>query len=132
MSAPNLLEWAGHYLRARDAMERKLKSLDTLPDKLVAHYKDRDVTFFAEQDLTAKHASASGVVTIVTLQKKANFDVLVQQFSTFAQNANLTIIFVNPKLNEKWLIKPSVHVAVADKSSLKTGLSAMFETVPVV
>jgi hypothetical protein len=44
----------------------------------------------------------------------------------------LTVIFVNPKLNEKWLLKPAVHAAVADKTSLRLGLQAMYDTVPVV
>ena len=132
MKQINLLEWSKHYVQARDAIERKLKTIDEKPDRLICTYKDKQVTFIAEETLTAKSLDANAFTTIVTLQTTKNFDALIDQFAVFSQHPKLTIIFVNPKLNEKWMIKPAVHAAVADKSTLKLGLQSMFDTVPSV
>jgi hypothetical protein len=56
----------------------------------------------------------------------------VKEFSTLAAKNDLTVLFVNPKQNEKWSMKPAVHAAVADKESLKAGLTTMFQVVPTI
>ena len=125
-----LNEWCVHYIRARDAFEQKLKSIDEAPDKIVCHYKDKDATFLPIE--TLRSDLPSGSLTVVCLQNQQNFDTLVSNFSEYAKNPNLTIIFLNPKLDEKWLLKPAVHAAVADKANLKQGLATMYQMVPEV
>ena len=130
MKSVNLREWCMHYIKARDAMERKLKSIEEKDGNLIAHYKDKDVLFVGQEKLTTTHASHDGFATLVCLQTQENFDTLVDSFSKFSANQKLTIIFVNPQLEEKWIIKPAVHAAVADKSSLKAGLLTLYQMVP--
>jgi hypothetical protein len=132
MKGIDLLDCCVHYIKARDAIERKLKSLDQQKDRVVARYKDKEVTFLGEEKLSTAAASMQGFVTVLTVQNQENFNTLVAEFSTFHKNPGLTIIFLNPVLNEKWLIKPAVHASVADKTSLKLGLQAMYDTVPAV
>jgi len=126
----NLLEWCVHYAKARDAIEQKLKSMDEKPDRIVCHYKDKEVTFLPMEKLATD--LPAGLVTIVCVQNQQNFDTLVENFSEYSKNPGLTIIFLNPKLDEKWLIKPAIHAAVADKASLKTGLLTLYQMVPEV
>jgi hypothetical protein len=128
----DLLEWCNSYIKSRDSMERTLKSLEKHGDHLVATHKTKTVTWFGQESLDTKGASVEGHVSIVCLQNQQNFNTLVQHFSEFAKNPNLTIMFLNPKLNEKWSLKPGVHAAVADKQSLKLGLQSMYDTVPAV
>ncbi|MBN1646342.1 hypothetical protein JW868_04860 [Candidatus Woesearchaeota archaeon] len=66
---------------------------------------------------------------IITLNTQKNVQIFIRQFSKYAQNLFLTIIFVNPSANQKWLIKPHVHNLVADKTSLKRGIMALSENV---
>ena len=69
---------------------------------------------------------------LVTLNTSQNALKMVKMFPALAELTNLTIIFCNPNANQKWLIKPKVHAFVADKTSLKAGIMALFETVPPV
>lgn len=123
-------EWCVHYIKARDAMTRKLVSIDEKNDKIIAHYKDKEVTFLPTETLPS--VAPSGTATIVCLQNEKNFDILINRFEDYAKNQDLTVMFLNPTLNEKWVLKPAVHAAVADNESLKTGLRAMFDTVPAL
>lgn len=128
--AVDLTEWTEQYIRSRDAMERTLVGLERSGDSIVAkHKRDRMVTFLPQQQLSVP-AENEGNITIVTLQNQQNFNTLVQRFDAFATNSSLTVIFLNPVLHEKWVIKPAVHAAVADKSTLKNGLQTLYQTVP--
>jgi hypothetical protein len=126
----DLTDWCSSYVKSRDAMERTLKSIDKQGNHLVATHKNKVVTWVPQETLDTKGVAVDGMVTIVCLQNQHNFSTLLQHFGDFAKNANLTIMFVNPKINEKWSIKPAVHAAVADKQSLKLGLQSMYDTVP--
>ncbi len=128
----DLITWAEHYLKARDSFERQLVSLERAEPGLVVTYKKRELKVVGEEKLTIAAASVRGNVLLVTTQTEANFDVLVKEFSKFTAKDDLTIIFANPTTNEKWIIKPSVHAAVADKTNLKAGLTTMFQTVPTI
>jgi hypothetical protein len=128
----DLVTWCEQYVRSRDAMERKLKTLERKGESVVATYKDKTVTFLSQPSLDEKHIPADGHVTIVCLQNQENFNTLVTHFAAYARNPNLTIMFLNPQLNEKWSLKPAVHAAVADKASLKTGLQTLYQTVPAL
>ena len=126
----NLEEWTEHYIKSRDAFERKLVNLSKGKGQLVAEYKDRTVVFVCSDELPEK--VPEGFATVVCLQKESNFKSLLNYFSEYSKHSGLTIIFANPKLNEKWLVKPAIHSSVADKSTLKTGLRALYDSVPGV
>lgn len=127
----DLLEWCEHYIRSRDAMERKLVKLERVGESILATYKDRAVRWLPMAQL-AVPAENEGNVSVVTLQTQANFNTLVSEFAVLAENPGLTILFINPSLNEKWVLKPAVHASVADKSTLKSGLQTLYQTVPPV
>lgn len=128
----DLTNWCKNYIQSRDAMERKLVSVDDKGEQLLVTYKNRVVTFVPQTVLDDSAAKIDGIVTVVTLQTPANFNILLNKFGEFAKNPNLMVIFVNPVVEEKWLLKPHVHAAVADKSSLKAGLTSLYQTVPPV
>ena len=128
----DLLTWCEQYIRSRDAMERKLKTLERKGDVIIAAYKDKAVTFLPQASLDEKNIPSDGHATIVCVQTNANFNTLVNNFMAYAKNPHLTVIFLNPQLNEKWSLKPAVHAAVADHSNLKAGLQTHFQTVPTV
>lgn len=128
----DLTEWCEHYARSRDAFERKIVSMVCKgPDVLVTK-KDGVLTYVVMPELSASVAKHDGATTAVCLQTPKNFAALVDSFALFAKKEDLTVIFVNPRVHEKWVVKPAVHHAVADKESLKAGLKALYDTVPEV
>ena len=61
-----------------------------------------------------------------------SIDTLIRNFSAFAQHKQLSVTFVHPGTNEKWILHPHTHALVSDPESLATGLKAMAESVPSV
>ena len=92
-------------------------------------YKKRDLVVVCQDTLSVEKIPTNGHVLLVVRQNKQNFDALLKGITTLAKNPDLTVAFANTKSTEKWLLKPAVHVGVADPASLKTGLQAMYETV---
>jgi hypothetical protein len=128
----DLVTWAEHYLRARDAFERKMVSMEKTDTGLVVTYKNRKLVVVAQDKLDDTVATSKDEILLVTAQTDANFAALLKAFAAFAEKKDLTVVFVNPKLNEKWLLKPAIHASVADKESLKAGLTTMFQAVPTI
>jgi len=125
----SLVEWAEQYLRARDAFERAIVSIEKNKNGLEVTYKKKELTVLCQETLDVKAVPASGHVLLAVTQSKVNFDALVAGFKSLAQNPTLTVAFVNVKTTEKWLVKPHVHANVADPTSLKAGLQSLYETV---
>ena len=63
-----------------------------------------------------------------------NLDELYDNWDKYASIVSLKVYFINPSssLEKKWVISPYVHSKISDKSSLKAGLNALFETVEPV
>lgn len=131
-----ILEWAKHYYKHRDTIFRKIDNMEQSPDKLTIMYKDGSVeVVLPSPDLEKVDLSKiNPLTTVVTLNTKGNFNVLVDKWKQFAAAKDLKIIFFNSKseLEERWIIKPYFHNKIADEKSLKQGLKAMFETVQIL
>ena len=69
--------------------------------------------------------------SIVTLNSKENFDMIIKNWHKLISFKFLNIIFANPfsALDKKWVIFPYTHHKICDESSLENGLRAMFEMV---
>ncbi|MFH1649139.1 MAG: hypothetical protein ABIA93_01160 [Candidatus Woesearchaeota archaeon] len=61
----------------------------------------------------------------VTESTSENIDRLIAEWDKFANNPNITLIFVNVSNGDKWGLKPYHHAKIADKSTLKQGLLSM-------
>ena len=131
MTSEHLIEWAEHYLRARDSFERKMISLAKTKTGLDVKYKTRELLVLCQNALDVKTVPATGHVLLVVTQSKSNFDALIEGFKSLAHNPDLTVAFANTKTTEKWLVKPHVHVNVADPVSLKKGLQSLYDAVAV-
>lgn len=131
MSENALLDWAEHYLRARDVFERKIVSLERRTAGLLVTYKHRKLVVLCQHTFEINSVPTSGHVLLVVTQSVANFETLITNFSSLARNPDLTVAFVNPATAEKWLLKPHVHANVAHPESLRAGLQTLYETISV-
>lgn len=131
---PELLDWAEQYVRHRDLFEKKVVSIERQEARLVIKNKDGSlttcfVTDSLDEDLLTALAKEEKLL-LVTRNFKANLDFLIKHWSQFAKLLGLKLVFANVKQNEKWVLVPHSHAAVADPDSLALGLQAMFEAVP--
>lgn len=108
----DLREWTVLYVRHKDMMARKLVSHQDAGDTIRFEFKDHILTAHVMERLAVP--AIEGRALIVTLHTKENVDALIRQWKEFAKHPGLTVIFVNLKRNEKWLIHPHTHESISD------------------
>ena len=128
----DLKEWTIHHIKQKDLVTKDLVSYKEEGDKILCEYKEgRKATYYCWTNLELEKIKIIGnneTATLVCNCNEHNFKVLVDNWNLFKIKQNLTFIFLNPALAEKWVIKPFVHAKIADPSTLKQGLRTMYET----
>ncbi len=124
-----LLEWSENYLKNRDLTLRKIVSLkvDEKNDLIDVKFKDKAVKHHIYPILDEKVLNGTGSRVIVCLNSKENFDFLIKNWGKISKIKDFSMLFVNLKHNDKWLINPYVHSMIADPESLESGLKTMFD-----
>jgi hypothetical protein len=107
-----LREWLLLYLRHRDAYARKLQRIEEKGDEIVCAYLDHQVRVYALERLQVPRVT--GKTVVATLQTRENVEFLLKHWGEFERLKELTIIFVNPARNEKWLLKPALHSQISE------------------
>jgi len=128
-----LKEWTIHYVKNKDITLRKLVKYDEHLSKeyIEFQFKDKTAIYNIVDDLKEdvfNKIKAYEHKAIVCLNSLENFHFLIKNWKKFSEIKNLTIIFVNLKLNDKWVINPHTHSMIADPESIESGLKTMFDT----
>ena len=135
---PYMMEWTINFVKNKDVISRKIEKIETGKSgfDLYVKYKDKEQYFIIaptilDIDLTIQRLNNNSYFSIVTLNSRGNFDILVKNWSRLVNFKFLNIIFINPfsELDKKWIICPCTHNKICDESSLKAGLMSMFEMV---
>ncbi|KYK25755.1 hypothetical protein AYK26_01945 [Euryarchaeota archaeon SM23-78] len=128
----DLIEWTVHHIKQKDLVKKDLISYKEDKDKILCEYKEGlKGIYYCNENLELdriKALKSEETATFVCIANEHNFKVLVDNWDLFKTKKNLTFIFLNPKLAEKWIIKPYVHAKIADPISLKQGLRTMYDT----
>jgi hypothetical protein len=129
----SLKEWTINYIRHKDVVSGKLVEIDSdsKKDFLTVKFKDKTVKHYIVTKLDEKVMSLLNnpdYKVIVTFNNEENFNFLVKHWEKISVVKNLTVIFVNLKINDKWIINPYLHSMIADPESIETGLRTMFDT----
>ena len=132
MSAVEVLkEWMKTLLKNRDISDRNILSFEDNGSDFVVKRKDCDWFVFVRSELDGvSDFLRQGKVIVVTLNLRKNVDFLFANWSSLAKLDQLCFYFVNPAINERWVIYPATHDKIADKASLKQGLESLFLSVP--
>ena len=133
-----LVEWTINFLKNKDILAKKIEKIENGKDgfDLYVKYKDREqYVIVAPQlrdfDSITKKINNNFYFSIVTLNSKENFDVIVKNWKALVGFKFLNIIFVNPfsESDTKWVVFPHTHHKICDEDSLETGLKSMFGAV---
>ena len=133
-----LLDWTINFVKNKDIISKKIEKIENGKDgfDLYVKYKDREQYFIiaaniADIDSIIQKLNNNSYFSIVTLNSKENFDVIIKNWSRLISFKFLNIIFVNlfSDMDKKWIVFPHTHHKICDESSLETGLRAMFEMV---
>lgn len=127
-----LIEWTVHHIKQKDMVTRDLVSYKEEGDKVLCEYKEgKKIAFYCTENLELEKIKVvpdNEAATFVCTCNEHNFKTLVDNWNLFKTKQNLTFIFLNPDLAEKWVIKPYVHAKIADPATLKQGLRTMYDT----
>ncbi len=127
----DLKEWAIHHIKQKDMVKRDLVSIKEEDGKLICDLKEGIAVYYYADNLNfekMKSVTDNDVTYFVCECNEHNFKLLVTNWDLFKTKPNLTLIFLNPKLSEKWIIKPYIHARIADPATLKQGLRTMYDT----
>ncbi|MBI2654583.1 hypothetical protein HYX02_07315 [Candidatus Woesearchaeota archaeon] len=130
-----LLEWAINFVKNKDIVSKKIEAIENGRNgfDLYVKYKDREQYFLIipkieDIDSIIQKINNENYFSIVTLNSKENFEVILKNWGKLIGFKFLNIIFVNPfsELDKKWIIFPHTHHKICDESALETGLKSMF------
>ena len=133
-----LVDWTVNFIKNKDIISKKIEKIENGKDgfDLYVRYKDREQYFIiaaniADIDAIIQKLNSNSYFSIVTLNSKENFDIVIKNWNRLIGFKFLNIIFVNPfsGMDKKWIVFPHTHHKVCDESSLKNGLKSMFEAV---
>ena len=128
----DLKEWTIHHIKQKDLVIKDLISYKEEGDAVICEYKEgRKATYYCQENLELskiKSVKEEENACFVCMCNEHNFKLLVDNWDLFKTKKNLTFIYLNPELAEKWVIKPFVHAKIADPVTLKQGLRTMYDT----
>lgn len=133
-----LVEWAMQFIKNKDLISKKIEKIENGKDgfDIYVKYRDREQYFIiapsiADIDLIIERLNNNFYFSIVTLNSRGNFEIILKNWNKLVNFKFLNIIFVNPfsELDKRWVVFPHTHHKICDESSLENGLRAMFEMV---
>ncbi len=130
----SLKEWSINFVKHKDIFNNRLIDFKVLQDMIEFEFKDKKHLYIILPELTdsLKEKIRDSFITIVCLNKKDNLNYVIKNWDMFIKNKELNIIFVNPIINDKWILNPYVHEIISEKESLSQGLKTLFEGVQEV
>ena len=133
-----LVDWAISFIKNKDIISKRIEKIENGKDgfDLYVKYKDKEQYFIIAPDIpnidsVMQKLNNNFHFSIVTLNSKDNFAIVVKNWNILANFKFLNIIFANPfsELDKKWIVFPHTHQKICDPDSLKTGLKSMFDMV---
>lgn len=127
-----------HFIKNKDLISKKIEKIENGKDgfDIYVKYKDREQYFIiapsiADIDLVIERLNNNFYFSIVTLNSRENFEIILKNWNKLVNFKFLNMIFVNPfsELDKRWIVFPHTHHKICDESSLENGLRAMFEMV---
>ena len=132
MTGKELIDWAVLFLKQRDLFKKEIINIDVDYDnnELIINKNtglERVVVTTSLSDI--KNIINKSPSIIITLNNKDNLRLLISNWRLLVKFESLKLFFVNPKNNESWALIPFLHDKVADKKTLKQGLTSMSESI---
>ena len=133
-----LVEWTINFVKHKDTLTKKIEKIEKNKDgfDLFVKYRDREQYFIIVPEIADIGAIVQKIsndkhFSIVTLNSKNNFEMILKNWNRLVSFKFLNIIFANPfsEIDKKWIIFPHTHHRICDESSLETGLKSMFQMV---
>jgi hypothetical protein len=131
MGEMSILEWTVAYIKYKDSVQRKIQSIEPNDKTASVTVKNKDGSehkYLATNLLSTLNTSSLNEEKIACLNKKENVDWLLSNWDKL-KDKKCVFLFVNTKKSENWAINPRMHSSITDKSALKPGLKALYDSI---
>ena len=131
MGEMSIIEWAEAFIRYKDSVQKKVQEIIPDKNKSIISVKNKDGTeakYICTNLLASVNAKELNDEKVACLNKKENVDWLISNWDTL-KDKKCIFFFVNLKKSENWAINPHMHHSITDKSALKPGLKALYESI---
>ncbi len=125
----DLQEWLFKFVEYKNSFLKEKPEVERYDKGVIVKKNSSQVKYEVEEPL-ATRAVFEKVDVIVCLNNKRNVLFLESNWETF-KSLDVSLLFVNPKTQEHWQIKPKFHDLVADRKELKTGLLSLMEGITI-
>lgn len=131
MGEMNILEWTVAYIKYKDSVQRKVLSVEPNEGNGTVIVKNKDgseLKYLCFDSLLKIKAGDLKDERVSCLNLKENVDWLISNWDIL-KDKKCIFLFVNLKKSENWAINPHMHNSITDKSALKPGLKALYESI---
>ncbi len=120
-----LQEMGTFLIRSLDAKKGLIESIAPSPDGGTIKYKSgQSAPIKVALQLTA-NLFCDGYVII--RNNRENVQVIIDNWESALKFEKMVLIFLDDKSGNKWLLRPHVHVKIAEPKTLAQGLMTLFE-----
>ncbi len=128
----NIIEWTEAYLKYKDTIHRRIKNITKKEKTITVENKDgTKQEYLCVNDLDEIKKDQLKNKRISCLNKKKNLDWIIKNWKEIKET-NTIFLMANPQKASHWTLNPKLHNNISDKTSLKTGLKTLFESIPEV
>lgn len=133
-----LVEWTINFLKHKDILTKKIEKIENGKDgfDLYVKFRDREQYFIiapniADIEPIIQKINNNAYFSLVVLNSKRNFEIIIKNWPKLISFKFLNIIFVNPfsEMDKKWIVFPHTHHKICDEKALETGLKSLFDMV---
>ncbi len=130
MHTEELKQWLKTYLKNK---ESTLVHLEETEDTLFVEYTSEKHLYIIhphfedKQHLLTQLLGKEHLITLVVLNTRKNIAQVIAWWDMLIQYPHLSIFFVAPKTNEKWILYPLTHDKIIESQNLEKGLQALAE-----
>lgn len=126
-----LYEWTKHYIKFKDQFKKEIIEIELKNKNILVKEKKETKEFIVMEKLDNLNAELKNIkkekTIIVCLNNKKNVEIVYNNWNEIIKYPQLTLIFVQPTNNEKWLIHPATHNKIAEK--IKDSLKILYESI---
>lgn len=130
----DILSWTEAYLKYKDTVQRRILKLNKYEDKqeLLCELKDGTIHKYLCVDSLANLSPKDlKGLRVSILNTKKNMTWLLDNWQE-VKDYDTVFIFANPKKATHWSITPRLHNNIVEKSAIKPGIKALFDSIPEV
>ncbi len=120
-----LTEMGLYLVKSLDAIKRQILTIVPNSDGAIVTFKDGTSAPVKITPVLSSHLFCNG--TVIVANTKNNVETLIGEWQRALSFEKMTLIFLDEKTGNKWLLRPHIHAKIAEPKTIAQGLLALYE-----